>query len=99
MVVSRIPKFCAYNFGSRSAPHKSAREIATGPFSLADNLEEISESCLRVERLVLDLTKSLPPAMRLGALLEGRRAFDEVNGLITQFALEHLAERISGKCV
>jgi hypothetical protein len=31
----------------------------------------------------------------LGALLEALRAVDEIGGLIAQFPLEHLAERIS----
>jgi len=35
------------------------------------------------------------PLRELGALLEALRAFDEIGGLITQFSLEHLTERIS----
>jgi hypothetical protein len=39
--------------------------MATQPLSPAENLEEVFEGWLPVERLILDLTKALPVSIRL----------------------------------
>jgi len=58
MVISEFQSLSSENFGPSGSPDKSAREIATQPFSPAENLEELSEGVVRVERPILDLTKS-----------------------------------------